>query len=428
MAEAEAGTAGQNRTANRRSSQAAAAVVVTHMSPSDTAIANAIATAEVDLLPSSSLTLPGEPAPDVYTRLGVQPFINCCATTTINGGSRTLPTVIAAMHEAMHYHVGMDELINAAGKRVADLLEVDAAMVTSGAASALALAAMACVAGTDPEKMQRLPDTAGFEHNECIVPTSSRTHYDHAVRMAGLVMVEVATAAELHAAIGPRTAMALVTADRFGVTASRADRRDGSQEQQQPPGAGNDSADPLSLQQLAPLMSAFGIPVVVDAAADYPTIPNLYVAQGATLVAYSAGKILRGPQGGGILLGSRALVRAAITHGSPHHALGRPLKVPKEVIVGVVTAVEHWVSDRDLQAEYAEWEAWYEHISAEISQVNGVTTSIGQPSAGGPFPTLQVSWDSKLVPITAEALHDQLLLHPSAGWPPIQVGRRALRV
>jgi hypothetical protein len=104
----------------------------------------------------------------------------------------------------MHYHVGVEQLQAAAGVRVAELLGAEAAMVTAGAAAALALGAMACVAGTDPERMQLLPDTAAFARNECVVPAGSRTHYDHAVRLAGLRMVEVSTRAELRAALGRR--------------------------------------------------------------------------------------------------------------------------------------------------------------------------------------------------------------------------------
>jgi len=319
--------------------------------------------------------------------------------------------VIDAMHAAMHYSVDMEALIPAAGARIAGLLQVEAAMVTSGAAAALALAAMACVAGTDPEKMQSLPDTAGFERNECVVPASSRTHYDQAVRLAGLQMVEVNSAPELAAAMAsPRVAMALVLADRFGVESSRSDRRDGTD-------AEREGQEQLGLTEMAAAAAETGVPLLVDAAADILVVPNPYIAAGATLVAYSGGKVVKGPQGGGLLLGNDAgLIRAAIANGSPHHAAGRPLKVPKEVIVGMVTAVEQWVEERDIEAEYEEWRGWYREIAAVVERVAGVSTSEGAPSAGGPFPTLQIEWDGGAVPITAQEVHDQLL----AGSPPIQ--------
>src|SRR5262249_61164561 len=78
--------------------------------------------------------------PEVYTRIGVQPFINCTATYTINGGSATLPEVIATIEQASHYHVNLDELMEKAGDRLAQLLQVERALRASGAAAALARA------------------------------------------------------------------------------------------------------------------------------------------------------------------------------------------------------------------------------------------------------------------------------------------------
>src|SRR5437773_6762942 len=94
--------------------------------------------------------------PDVYTRIGVQPFINCTATYTINGGSATLPQVIEAIEQASHYHVNLNELMEKAGDRLAELLQVEWGMVTAGAAASLTHATAGVLAGCDPEKMQRL--------------------------------------------------------------------------------------------------------------------------------------------------------------------------------------------------------------------------------------------------------------------------------
>ena len=113
-----------------------------------------------------------EPPPDVYTRIGAKPFINCTATITSNGGSRQLHEVIEAIEHAAHYHVNMDQLQEAAGKRISELLKVEWAMVSSGAAAALTHATAGCVAGTDPERMQQLPDLTGLK-NEVIMPKSS---------------------------------------------------------------------------------------------------------------------------------------------------------------------------------------------------------------------------------------------------------------
>src|SRR5687767_899886 len=159
-------------------------------------------------------TLPSRGSgPEIYSLFGVKPFINCTSTYTINGGSAMLPEVIEAMNNAAFYPVNLDELMEGAGRRIAELLQVEAAMVSSGAAGAMTCATLACVAGTDPEKMQQLPDTAGLR-NEVIVPRWSRSIYDHAVRSTGIKMIEVETLKDLEAAFSLRTAMATGQIDR----------------------------------------------------------------------------------------------------------------------------------------------------------------------------------------------------------------------
>src|SRR3982750_752943 len=147
-----------------------------------------------------------EPGPQVYARLGVKPFINCTATYTVNGGSATLPEVIATIEQASHYHVNLDELMEKVGDRLAQLLQVEWAFVTAGTASGLTHGTAACIAGADPEKIQRLPNLEGLR-NEVIIPRESRNAYDHAVRAVGAKVIEVDSAAEVEAALGPRTAM-----------------------------------------------------------------------------------------------------------------------------------------------------------------------------------------------------------------------------
>jgi L-seryl-tRNA(Ser) seleniumtransferase len=157
----------------------------------------------------------------------------------------------------------------------------------------------------------------------------------------------------------------------------------------------------FGLPQVAPIAKKAGVPILVDAAADYLIIPNPYLAQGADLVAYSGGKILRGPQGAGLLVGRKDLVRAAWANSAPHHAFGRAMKVSKEEVVGMVTAVDTFINKRNIQSEYKEWESWYSHITEKITQVPGVKAQVRGPQRGGPFPALTVSWDPSQVGLTA---------------------------
>lgn len=338
----------------------------------------------VSALPAQALSAAAT-APDanVYLRLGVKPFINTTSTLTINGGSRMLPEVVAAIEQAAHFHVNLDELMDKASARVAELLKVEWAIITSGAAAALSHATAACIAGADPEKMQQLPDLRGLK-NQVIMPRESRDVYDHATRALGVEIIEVNSAAELESAIGPRTAMIQILGVHFG-------------------------SAKFGLPQVAPIAKKAGIPILVDAAADYLIVPNPYIALGADLVAYSGGKIIRGPQTAGLLIGRKDLVRAAWANSAPHHAFGRPMKVSKEEIVGMVTAVEAFIQKRDLKAEFREWESWYAHIAAAITKTSGVKAEVRPPQRGGPFPTLNVSWDQTQVGLTAGEVGRQLL-------------------
>jgi L-seryl-tRNA(Ser) seleniumtransferase len=165
----------------------------------------------------------------------------------------------------------------------------------------------------------------------------------------------------------------------------------------------------LDLKEVAPIARKAGIPILVDAAADYLIVPNPYIAQGADMVAYSGGKILRGPQNAGLLIGRRDLVRAAWANSAPHHAFGRALKVSKEAVVGMLRTVEIWCTQQDIHKQFREWESWYAQISEQITAVPGVRTEVRGPIRGGPFPTLNVAWDSTKIGLTAGELGRILL-------------------
>src|SRR5262249_37429694 len=183
-------------------------------------------------------------------------------------------------------------------------------------------------------------------------------------------IIEVNSVSELQAAIGRNTAMIEILGNHFG-------------------------SAKLDLKDVAPIARKAGIPILIDAAADYLIVPNPYIALGADLVAYSGGKIIRGPQTAGLLVGRRDLVRAAWANSAPHHAFGRALKVSKEEIVGMVRAVEVWRTERDLQSDFKEWERWYAYITEQITKVPGVRAEKRGPARGAPFPTLNVSWDTE---------------------------------
>lgn len=326
---------------------------------------------------------PPPPTGEIYRRLGVQPVVNCRGTFTIISGSQTLPQVKQAMDEASRSYVQMDELMDGVGKRIAEVTGAEWGIVTAGCCAALTHSTSACVAGSNPERMQRLPDVTGLK-NEVIIPEYSRNVYDHAIRMVGVKIIEVHDKAELDAAFNERTAMVYILA-----------------------GPGDEG--PLGTQIVAEAARRHHVPVIVDAAAEVLTIPNIHLQRGATAVAYSGGKCLRGPQAAGLLIGEKNLLQAAWANSAPHHAFGRSLKVGKEEIMGMLAAVETWPK-RDQKAEWAKWESWNDHIATTVKKVNGVTTSTIQPdSLSNHAPVLKISWDAAQVGITGQEVAKTLL-------------------
>ena len=116
--------------------------------------------------------------------------------------------VWAAVTVASRQFCPLQDIHDAVAKRIAELTKNEAALLSAGAASAVAIGTAACVAGGDGEKIQRLPDTRGVK-NEVIIEKSRRNGYDHAARNAGIRLIELESAAQLESAIHSRTAMML---------------------------------------------------------------------------------------------------------------------------------------------------------------------------------------------------------------------------
>src|SRR5579864_2292726 len=137
---------------------------------------------------------------NIYSKIGVRPFINARGTWTYLSGSLELPEVRAAKQEAARHFVDIFELQHAASKRLAELSGAEAGLVTSGAAGAIASATAACMAGADPTKIWQLPDTTGLKNE--VVMFGGRSAFDSAIRLTGAKLVLAHTAEEVEAAIG----------------------------------------------------------------------------------------------------------------------------------------------------------------------------------------------------------------------------------
>jgi L-seryl-tRNA(Ser) seleniumtransferase len=325
-----------------------------------------------------------------YLALGVRPFINCASVRTAHSGSLMLPEVREAVAQASRQFVSLDELMEGASRRIAELTGAPLGIVTCGSAAALTLATTACVAGNDPVKMLRLPFTDGWT-NRVIMLKNHRFAYDQAIRMVGTHIVEIESITDLDAALTEPVAMIAILGTQEATSAVR-------------------------LEDFVQRATPRGIPILVDAASEHIERPNPYLARGADMVIYSGGKFLRGPQTSGLLLGRKDLIQAAWRNASPHQAFARGMKVSKEDVIGVLTALEIWFERRDAAAELRRWNADLAQIDSALKQP-GVTTEIVAPHGVVRVPRLRVTWDAGKIPLDGEALRQRLL----AGEPRIML-------
>ena len=348
---------------------------------------------------------------NIYDRLGVPTVINAHTTATRLSGGIMRAEVADAMREATQWTVDMATLEARASELIAGYTGAEAGYVTAGAAAALLLGTAACVTGLDPSRMNRLPDTRGMK-NEVVVARSHRNFYDHAVRAAGVSLVEAGIsdrysgagvrdteAWEIAAAITESTAAVLYVAG--------ADARP-------------------SLPDVVAAAHAHGVPVLVDAAAQLPPAANLrrFIAEGADLVCFSGGKAIGGPQASGILCGKRDLVMAAaLQHldqdiywelwnpppalfdksrlpGLPQHGIGRPAKVGKEAIVGLLVALECFTAETDAE-RIARWTRQMEALLAGLADIANASASLVHDRRGASVPLVHLALDEVAAGMTA---------------------------
>jgi len=344
------------------------------------------------LLPASLSAAPAKR--DYFKELGVRTFINAAGTYTTLTASLMQPEVVQAIEYASRHFVPLIDLHDAVGRRIAELVGCEAAMVAAGAASALTCGTAGCITGTDQEKIRRVPDLAGMK-DEVLIQKSHRYGYDHAVRACGIRFVEVETAEEFERAVSPKTAMALFF----------------------------NAADPekakISAEQFVTLCRKHGVPSMNDAAADVPPVENLskYIKMGFDLVVFSGGKGIRGPQSAGLLLGRKDLIEAARLNTSPYSdSVARGQKVNKEELLGMMVAVENYVK-RDHQAEWKEWERRARQVMDSVSGVKTVRTEVQIPPIANHVPHVHITWDQSAVKISVDEVKKQL----REGTPSIEV-------
>ena len=366
----------------------------------------------------------------IYEELGVRSIINVSGASTRVGGALMPPEVVEAMSRAALDSVSMVELQAAASLQIGDATGAEAGYVTSGASAALSLGAAAILAGLDPGRMERLPDTTGMK-NEFIISREHRSGYDHAIRLPGARLVEVGMN-EMVAGAGVRRTEAweyeaAVTDMTAGIAYT----------------ATTDSQPPL--EQVVEVARRRDLPVLVDAAGQLPPASNLraYVDTGADLVAFSGGKAMLGPQSSGILCGRREYIASAALQnldmdeffdiwnppetlipkgdlvGIPRHGIGRGFKVAKEEVVGLLTALKLFTGG-GYRGSFEEQRGYLEYIADGLSGLP-VEPRIVLPDGEG-YAMLSLVLDTSALGRSAFDISEEL----KSGEPGVFVQEKAL--
>lgn len=317
----------------------------------------------------------------IYDEIGIPTVINAEGSMTYLGGSLMAPEIMEAMTRAGEHFVPIADLMAWAGQEIARLTGSEAGHVTTGSAGGLLLGTAACLTGTDRRIMLQLPDTTDMK-NELVMQKLHRIGFDHACRVAGARIVEAGdangtTAEQFEAAFADQTAAVLYV-----------------ELYPQPT---------LPLEEVACIAHARGVPVMVDAAAELPPSSNLsaFVEAGADLVIFSGGKDIAGPNDAGIMCGRADLIQAAAMQSFPNPGIGRPCKVGKEQIVGMVYALRRWAA-LDHDARIAAWQQMAEQMCEGLQGIDGVEAEVAFARGGARplvVPRTRVTVDRSVVDV-----------------------------
>tara|TARA_B100000029_G_C17588434_1_gene961816 strand:- start:592 stop:1770 length:1179 start_codon:yes stop_codon:yes gene_type:complete len=332
-------------------------------------------------------------SPNFFTKMDLKPVINGQSWVTRLGGSIMPPAVLQSMADASSIFVDIVELNKKAGEIIARHTTAEAGIVTAGCSSAQLLQAAACITGCDANLIGKLPNTRGLSRN-IVIQKSHENHYDTSYKFAGAKLVSIgsrkfgATIDQLIQSITSETvAIAFIWHLRF---------------------------HGLSFEEVVEVAHSKNIPVIVDAAAELPPVDNLskIIAKGADMVAFSGGKGIQGPQGTGILAGKKHLIDAAMANmlsfDEPKANIGRPMKVTKEEIIGLLTALEIFV-DTDQDTVWAKWNEKSTTIVKAAENFIGIEGQVVvAPDRQGPVAVFNFtsSWDGPTIKNLLQELRD----------------------
>jgi len=300
----------------------------------------------------------------IYKDLGLEPIINATGSVTALGGSIVAEEVREAMDMSNDVYIPMTELEKKVGDEIAKILDVPAAYITSGAGSALTLAAAAFMAGKDDEKIQQLPNTKGMP-NKILIQKRQRYWYDRCMEFSGGTLVEIGSEKgtskeELINAIDSETACV-----------------------HYPVYEQNEVDDSiLSLEEVIEITHSKNKPVSVDAAGQIYPLENFgkYVKMGADFQCIAA-KYMGAPHSTGIAIGTEEVIDSIARHSFVGYesrrirGIGRPHKIDRQEIIGVYTAVKRWMGlNHEERLSFEETKTL--NIINQIKNIEGVDVNI----------------------------------------------------
>ncbi|MFK8251163.1 aminotransferase class V-fold PLP-dependent enzyme [Ancylobacter terrae] len=319
---------------------------------------------------------------DIMARRGLTALLNASGTETVYGASRVPPEIIAEIADILAVSVEMAELQALASRIIADATGAEAGYVTNCSSASIVIAAAAAMTGDDRARAEQLPDTSGMR-DEIVLQRGHVVNYGSLItgdlRLSGARPVEIGAATDaatyqMRAALGPRTAAALYVISHHTT----------------PTGM-------IPLDVFIAEVHAAGVPVIVDAAAEYGW-PDV-IGAGADLVLFSVQKALGGPTAG-IIAGRADLVAACATQ---RFGVGRPMKAGKEAVIGAIAALERWRA-RDHAAEQAAVCARAGALAARLDGLSGLRATVVPDETGNPFSRTVLTIDPAVAGFDASEL------------------------
>ncbi len=307
-----------------------------------------------------------------YEKYGIRPVINASEPYTKLGGSRMRPEVIKIMNEVSGSMIDMEQLYDVAYKRAAELTGNEAAVFCPGAAAGVVLASAAMILSHEESIVDDLPIIPQGVRNEILLLDGQylrTTKYWKQIECSGARPVPAGrTAEELLEHVNEKTAGVFLFPSPMYET------------------------DIAASEETIPKLKAAGLAVAVDAAAQLPPRSNLsYYTEklGADLAVFSGGKHLEGPQASGLVVGKTEFIRLCRRLSCPNLTFARSLKMGREEIVGLLTALELFMAEDD-KLRYDRQLAVLEYIRDNLKLEYTVSSEIEKQGRLGTYQPLLV--------------------------------------